>query len=305
MEKGKKTNSRIQIILAFAAIYIVWGTTYLAIKIGIRDFPSFIMATIRYLIAGSILLCYCFLKKEKMFLHNVLRNILLGAFVMTFGQAIAFWSEKYISSGLTAVFNSILPICYILTDRRNWGFYKQSKLTLLSIGMGLIGIIILFIHPSETETHTGMLSLIASVVTVAACFCWAIGSLYYKYHIKTGSLFGNLGWQLIGGMISSAILSLLFGEWKMFHIGLIPLTAWWAVIYLAIAGSIIALFALYWLLARRPAAIVGTYAYVNPVIAVILGFFIAGEKITLLQILGMVLIIVAAYIANLVKFKTD
>ena len=303
MENKKKLDSRIQVLLAFAAIYIIWGTTYLAIKIGIREFPSFIMASIRYCLAGSILLGYCLLKKEKMFSHNILRNIVLGSFVMTFGQAIAFWSEKYISSGLTAVFNSILPICYILTDKRNWSFYKKSKLTLLSIGMGLVGIVILFIHPSGAEVHnTGIWSLIASIVAVASCFCWAIGSLYYKYHFKTGSLFGNLGWQLIGGMLSCAIIALIFGEWKIFHIQSITLTAWASVVYLAIAGSIVALFALYWLLARRPAALVGTYAYVNPVIAVLLGFFIAGERISLLQILGMVLIIAAAYIANLVKF---
>src|SRR5664279_5012025 len=94
--------------LAFGAIYIIWGTTYLAIKIGIVDFPPFIMATIRYLIAGVILLTICLAKGEKIFSNGVGYNLLLGAFIMTLGQAIAFWSEKYISSGLTAVFNSLL-----------------------------------------------------------------------------------------------------------------------------------------------------------------------------------------------------
>src|SRR5450432_4700664 len=165
MENKKKHDNRIQILLAFAAIYIIWGTTYLAIKIGIRDFPSFIMASIRYFLAGSILLGYCLLKKEKMFLYNVLRNIALGTFVMTFGQAIAFWSEKYISSGLTAVFNSLLPLCYIVADRRNWSNYKGSKLTIASISLGLIGVVILFINPSgASEEHTGVITFVASVV---------------------------------------------------------------------------------------------------------------------------------------------
>jgi drug/metabolite transporter (DMT)-like permease len=302
---SKTVEKGLKYWLAFGAIYIIWGTTYLAIKIGIEDFPPFIMAAIRYLIAGVILLLICLAKKEKIFSKGVGYNLLLGAFIMTFGQAIAFWSEKYIASGLTAVFNSLLPLCYIIADRRNWSNYKGSKLTIASISLGLIGVVILFINPSgASEEHTGVITFIASVVTVAGCFFWAVGSLYYKYHKKTGSLLENVGWQLIGGMICCLLIVLITGEWKTFEVRAIPPKAWFAVVYLAIAGSILALLALYWLLARRPAAVVGTYAYVNPVIAVLLGFLIAGEQITIIQILGMVLILVAAYMANQVKFKS-
>jgi drug/metabolite transporter (DMT)-like permease len=302
----KNPDQGLKYWLAFGAIYIIWGTTYLAIKIGIEDFPPFIMASIRYFIAGVILLTICLIKGEKIFSTAVGYNLLLGAFIMTFGQAIAFWSEKYISSGLTAVFGSLLPLCYIITDTRNWSNYKGSKLTIASISLGLVGIVILFINPSGASAEqTGMLGFIASVVTVAGCFCWAAGSLYYKYHRKTGSLLENVGWQLIGGMLCCFIIVLITGEWKTFDIKLIPPKAWFSVVYLAIAGSIVALIALYWLLARRPAAVVGTYAYVNPVIAVLLGFLIANEQITMIQILGMALILVAAYLANQVKFNTQ
>jgi drug/metabolite transporter (DMT)-like permease len=291
--------------LSFAAIYIIWGTTYLAIKIGIEDIPPFILATIRYFIAGVVLLLICKAKGENIFSRGVGYNLLLGSFIMSFGQATAFWSEKYISSGLTAVFGALLPICYIITDKRHWHNYRGSKLALVSIGLGLVGIMILFISPSEaSEVHTGMLSFIASFVTVAGCFCWAAGSLYYKYHPKTGSLLENVGWQLIGGMISCGIIVLITGEWRGFDMHLVSAKAWISVVYLAFAGSIVALIALYWLLARRPAAIVGTYAYVNPVIAVLLGYLIANEKIKLIQVLGMLLILIAAYMANQVKFKT-
>ena len=134
--------------LAFAAIYIIWGTTYLAIKIGVDFIPPFIMASMRYFIAGALLLGSCLFKRESIFTKTTLLNIVLGAFIMTFGQATAFWAEKYISSGLTAVFGSLLPICYIITDRRHWKHYKESKLTMLSIGLGIVGIVILFINPS-------------------------------------------------------------------------------------------------------------------------------------------------------------
>ena len=291
--------------LAFAAIYIIWGTTYLAIKIGIEYIPPYIMASLRYLIAGVLLLIYCVSKKESIYSVNIRQNIILGAFIMTFGQATAFWSEKYISSGLTAVFNSLLPICYIIADKRHWKQYARSKWTILSIGLGLVGILILFIRPAAaSETSTGFMTVLASVVTVSSCFCWAIGSLYYKYQQKTGSVYANVGWQLIGGMICCSLISLVAGEWTNFHADSVPWTSWAAVFYLAIAGSIVALIALYWLLARRPAGVVGTYAYVNPVIAVLLGYFIAGEKISLIQVFGMAVIIIAAFMANRVKFET-
>jgi drug/metabolite transporter (DMT)-like permease len=291
--------------LAFAAIYIVWGTTYLAIKIGIGFIPPYIMASLRYFIAGGLLLAFCVFRRESIFSTNVLQNIALGAFVMTFGQATAFWSEKYISSGLTAVFNSLLPVCYIIADRRNWANYGRSKLTILSIGLGIVGIVILFISPAAaSESHTGFITVLASAVTVISCFCWAAGSLYYKYHNKTGSLYTNIGWQLVGGVICCLIISTIAGEWSNFNYRSVPWTAWAAVLYLAIAGSIVALVALYWLLARRPAAVVGTYAYVNPVIAVLLGYLIADERISFIQIFGMVVILAAAYIANQVKFAT-
>jgi drug/metabolite transporter (DMT)-like permease len=291
--------------LAFASIYIIWGTTYLAIKIGIEFFPPYLMASLRYLLAGTILLGYSLTRGESIFATNVKQNFLLGAFIMTFGQATAFWAEKYISSGLTAVFSSLMPICYIIIDRRHWKNYSRSKWTILSIGLGFLGILILFIRPAAaSESTTGFITVLASATIVIGCFCWAAGSLYHKYHVKGGSLYANVGWQLMGGMICCLIISTIAREWPNFNFGSVPWQGWASLFYLAIAGSIVALIALYWLLARRPAAVVGTYAYVNPVIAVILGYIIAGEKISLIQVFGMITIIVAAFIANSVKFTT-
>lgn len=292
-----------KIFFAFAAIYIIWGTTYLAIKIGLQSLPPFVMASMRYSIAGVLLLLFCIIKGEVIFSKTALSNILLGAFMLTLGQGVLFWAEKYISSGLTAVFISTLPIMYIITDKKEWKNYFHSKLTMLSIGLGIIGIIILFRGQSgSSEQHTNFMTIIACSVTILSCFCWAIASLYYKYHFKTDSLFANVGWQLIGGTITCLIVSFATAEWGEFTFHTITTNSWLAVLYLAIAGSIVAFIASYYLLARRPAPVVGTYAYVNPVIAVILGYFIAGEIISLSQIIGMVIILVAAYLANTVKF---
>lgn len=295
-----------KIVLAFGLVYIIWGTTYLAIRIGIESMPPFIMASLRYLIAGVLMLLFIKFKRETVFDKTVINNLLLGAFMLTFGQGTIFWAEKYVPSGLTAVLISTAPIWYIIADRKNWGDYFKSKLTLFSIALGLVGVLILFKNQAITGGQGATeMTIIASIVIIVSSFCWVIASLYYKYHHTPGSLYKNIGWQLIGGTIACLLVGLATGEFGLFNLEAITIRSWAAVLYLAIAGSIIAFTAMFWLLERRPAPIVGTYAYVNPVIAVLLGFLVANEQINTSQIIGMIIILIAAYLANQVKFKTS
>jgi drug/metabolite transporter (DMT)-like permease len=297
----------LKVVSSFAAVYIIWGTTYLAIKIGLEGMPPFIMVSIRYLIAGVALLSICLIKREKLFNPMFTRNMLLGAFMLTLGQGVLFWAEQYLSSGLTAVFISTLPICYILIDKKNWKNYFHSKLTLISIAMGLIGIIVLFKDQTGTAaggTSSAKMSIIASLVVLGSCLCWAAGSLYYKYKIPEGSLFCDVGWQLLGGAIACFFVSLFTDHITTFNFSGVPFKTWGAILYLAIAGSVIAFTASYYLLSVRPPAIVGTYAYVNPIIAVLLGWAVADEMITLSQVIGIAVILVAAYLSNKVKLKS-
>jgi drug/metabolite transporter (DMT)-like permease len=295
-----------KIVLAFGLVYVIWGTTYLAIRIGIESMPPFIMASLRYFIAGLIMLTFIKIKGETVFDKTAINNLLLGAFMLTFGQGTIFWAEKYVPSGLTAVLISTAPIWYIIADKKHWRDYFKSKLTLFSIGLGLVGVVVLFKNQATTGSQgTSSITIIASVVIIASCFCWVMASLYYKYNHTPGSLYKNIGWQLIGGTIACLLVGLVVGEFGQFNVAAITIRSWAAVLYLAIAGSIIAFTAMFWLLERRPAPIVGTYAYVNPVIAVLLGFLVANEQINTSQIIGMVVILVAAYFANQVKFKAS
>ncbi|MGF7077943.1 EamA family transporter [Mucilaginibacter sp. UYCu711] len=294
-----------KIVLAFAAVYIIWGTTYLAIRIGIESMPPFIMASLRYLIAATLMLAFVQIKGTPVFDKTVINNLMLGSFMQTCGQGAVFWAEKYVPSGLTAVLISTAPIWYIIADRRNWRDYFRSKLTLFSIALGLAGVLILFKNQTITGGGSTQMTVIAALVIIAACFCWVIGSLYYKYNHAPGALYKNIGWQLLGGAIACLLVGLVTGEWKEFSFFEVTLRSWGAVLYLAIAGSIVAFTAMFFLLERRPAPVVGTYAYVNPVIAVILGFLVADEQINTSQIIGMVIILVAAYLANQVKFKAS
>ena len=294
----------IKVILAFAAVYIIWGTTYLAIKIGLKDMPPFLMAAFRFLIAGVVLLLICLAKKTYSVRNTIWKNILLGAFMLTLGQGILFWAELHLSSGLTAVLVSTLPISYIIADRQNWKAYFHSKLTIFSIVLGLAGILMLFKDQLSGGSDDSSMQLIASAVVLISCLCWATGSIYYKHHSKPENLFPDVSWQLLGGAAACFIVSFFADNLQSFHIADVSAKSWGAVTYLAIAGSIMAFTSSYYLLSVRPAAVVGTYAYVNPIIAVILGILIADESISTSQIIGIVIILTAAYLSNQVKLKT-
>ncbi|WP_432708336.1 EamA family transporter [Pedobacter sp.] len=291
----------LKVILAFGAVYIIWGTTYLAIKIGIAEMPPFLMATFRYLIGGTVLLMLCLIRNTQPLNIQVWQNLLLGGLMLTLGQGTLFWAEQYISSGLTAVLVSTLPIFYILADQRNWKSYFHSKLTIVSILLGLIGIVALFKDQLAEGINYNPLTLIASLVVLGSCFIWALGSLYYKRKAAPERLFPDVGWQLIGGSIACLVVNLFTDPLSSFSFDQVSIKTWGAICYLAIAGSVIAFTASYYLLSVRPPAVVGTYAYVNPIIAVFLGVLVAHEEVSASQLFGIGIILVAAYLANRVK----
>jgi drug/metabolite transporter (DMT)-like permease len=301
--KSVAIKPNLKIVLSFAAVYLIWGTTYLAIKIGIAEFPPFLMATFRYLLASGALLIFCLAKKQQPFKVAILRNMVLGGLMLTLGQGILFWAELHLSSGLTAVLVSTLPICYILVDRKNWKGYFHSKLTLFSILLGLAGIVLLFSDQLSGGSGDSQLILIASLTVILSCLCWAWGSIYYKDHSVPETLFPDVSWQLLGGAIACFTVSICVDPLKEIDLLEVSLKAWGSVAYLAIAGSVIAFTASYYLLSVRPPAVVGTYAYVNPIIAVLLGVLVAGEEISLVQIIGIAVILIAAYLSNRVKLS--
>ena len=299
MPAEKRTNTRI--ILAFAAIYLIWGTTYLAVRIGVTTIPPFLMGAMRYLLACIAFLAWAAAKGEKMINSSVAKNLLLGAIMQTGGQAILFWSEKYISSGFTAILVGTEPIWFILLDKPQWKYCFKNKLVLLGVATGFIGIIVLFRNlftQSSSISVSHSLQLVASGVALLSAAVWAGGSLYFKYSKTEGSLYLNLGWQLVGGVLSCLIVSGCTGELQGFAFRNISLQSWLSVFYLAVAGSIIAFSCYNWLLTQKPSSVVGTYAYINPMIAVLVGSLLAGEQIVTTQVIGMIIILVSAWLIS-------
>ncbi|MEO8765706.1 MAG: EamA family transporter [Ginsengibacter sp.] len=300
----KKKPALWLIVLAFACTYIIWGTTYIAILIGIKTLPPFIMASVRFFVAGTILLLIAALKGENVWVRGVYKNMLLGIIILSGGQGLLAWSELYIPSGYAAILVSTLPLWYVVLDRKNWSTYFKNKIILTGLLLGFAGILLLFKKYINASNDTTFLQLLGLAAVLGACVCWAWGTLYYKNQVNQGSIFLNLGWQLMGGFLSSILVSYLGGEFKGFSFGNVNINSWLATLYLSVAGSLVAFIAFNWLMTVRPAAIVGTYAYVNPVIAVLLGWLIANENISLVQVSGMVIILLSAFLVNSPKYSS-
>lgn len=291
------------ILLAFASTYLLWGTTYFAVLVGLQTLPPFVMGAFRFLLAGIILFIIILLKGEALWKKGMYKNMLLGIIILSGGQGLLFWSEQYIPSGYTAILVSTLPLWYVLLDGGNRSIYFKNKIVLTGLVLGFFGILLLFERYIGASSDITSMQVLGMLSVFGACICWVMGTLYYKDNIDQNSIFLNLAWQLMGGFLSSLFISFLSGEFRGFSFAKVSMNSWLATVYLAVAGSLLAFIAFTWLLSVRPAAVVGTYAYVNPVIAVLIGWILANESINLLQIVGMVIILISAFLVNSTKYK--
>lgn len=301
-----KSASPLLVIVAFATVYIVWGSTYFFIQMAIQGIPPLLMGAMRFITAGSLLLIWCAIKGEKLFNRNsIVTSAVTGILLLCGGNGAVIWAEQKLPSAMVAILVSAAPIWFVLLDKQSWGVNFKSKSTVAGLIVGFAGVILLFgeqLGPifaggSVVSKLSGMLLLILGSIS------WSSGSLYAKHHPTEGSGAVNVAWQ----MIVAGLLFLPGGwvnhEFDQLDLSHISLKAWGALTYLIIFGSIAAYSAYVWLLKIRPATQVSTYAYVNPVIAVVLGMVFAGEHISMLQITGLIIILGSVLLINLSKYR--
>ncbi len=300
-------HNNIRILLAFLSIYIVWGTTFLAISYGLVGFPPFILAGLRFLVAGIILMSWLYFKGERATnIKSWKQNTVSGILILTIGVGSVTWAEQYISSTEAAIIIASEPFWFILLDKKNRQHYKSNKLAIGGLIIGFLGLLLFFKDSlsitTEADTTQNSLRVLSFVVLLGSALIWVLGSLYSKK--DTGaSLFMNVAQQLIVGGIAAIIIASIRGEWQDLHWANIPIQAWMGLIYLIIFGSVIAYLAFIWLLSVKPAALVSTHTFVNPIVAVIAGVIIANEHITLGQTWALVVIIIGVIITNIVQYK--
>jgi drug/metabolite transporter (DMT)-like permease len=287
-------NERWNIILAFTAVYVVWGSTYLAIGIGLNDLPPFLMSGLRFLIAGLILQTWCTWKGQAMPNRNsIWRGSIAGVLMLVGGVVSVVWAEQFLSSSLAAIVVTLLPFWFILLDKRQWSFYFSNKSIIAGLVLGFVGVMILigFGNASTIKAaHANQLEGI--VVILCGGIAWTAGSLYSKYKPAKASLLANGSIQLLAAGIVCILTSWIIGEWKHFSFSGTAASSWIALLYLIVMGSLVTYLSYLYLLKKRPAAQVSTYVYVNPVIAVLLGALLANESISSVKVLALAIILI-------------
>jgi len=304
---NKKEASTLMVIIAFAIVYLVWGSTYFFIQIAVHDIPPFIMGALRFFIAGILLLAWCIYKKEVLWNPKQFKTAAItGVLLLFIGNGAVIWAEQNLASSLVAVLVSAAPLWFVLLDFPKWKENFKSRPTITGLIVGFTGVILLFSERVATvlSTSQSMVQVGGLVVLIVGSMSWAGGSLYSKYK-GSGSPVVNTMWQLLAAGLAFGITSLAFNEWESFHWQSVSTSAWLSVVYLITMGSLAAYSAYVWLLQVRPATQVSTYAYVNPVVAVLLGVFFAGEHMTLLQLTGLAVILTSVLLINLAKQKKE
>ena len=303
----KKNVSPVMVAIAFATVYLVWGSTYFFIQKAIQEIPALLMGALRFITAGTLLMIWCVIKGERIWVWNNIKHAAVSGVLMLFvGNGAVIWTEQYLPSSLVAVLVSAAPIWFVLLDKPKWKENFKSRETIFGLIVGFAGVILLFSERVMAAlSNTGnALQIVGSAILIIGSMSWAAGSLYSKYKDK-GSSSANTAWQMVAGGLAFLPASLLDNEWKGFQWQNVTMQSWLSLFYLILLGSIAAYSAYVWLLQVRPATQVSTYAYVNPVVAVLLGVFLASERITLLQIVGLVVILVSVLLINLAKYRKE
>ena len=269
--------SRMQLAAAFAAVYIIWGSTYLAIRIGITEIPPFFLAGARYLITSAILYPLARARSaERPTRQHWVAALLLGALLPAAGNGFLTWAEQTVPSGIAALLVTTVSLWMVILEWVRPGGTAPTSRTSVGLLLGFGGILLL-VAPWQS---TGRVNLIGAGVLMTGSLCWAAGSIASR-HVKQPRLplLRSAMQSLCGGIILFAFGSLT-REASRLQFGAITHRGWLALAYLTVFGSIIGYSAYTWLLHAAPPARVATYAYVNPVIAILLGWMFAGEHLT-------------------------
>ena len=291
-----------KILLAFAIIYLVWGSTYLAIRVGVREMPPFLMAGLRFTAAGIALYLWMRLTgTPSPSLREWRAATILGALMFLMDYACLFWAEQRVPSGVAAVILAAIPVCITLLEVI---FLRTQRLTIrlaCGLAVGIVGVAVLM-NPSSSlgEAPLGRAGAVALLV---ACCGWSIGTIVSRRLVLPESKPMSAAAQMLSGGVQLLALAALSGEFAHFRVQNISGIAWFSLVYLIIAGSIVAYTAYVWLLHYESPTKVGTYAYVNPVVAVIIGTALGGETIGPRTLLGTALILVSVVAITTMKAK--
>jgi drug/metabolite transporter (DMT)-like permease len=281
--------------IALAVVCVIWGTTYLALRIAVLHFPPLLFTALRQVLSGLIIVLSTLIiyKGSWPSWNHVLRQSIAGFFMISIGNGFVAWGEMFVPSGIAAIICSLMPAVVILL---NIGFHREEKPNgkiLIGVALGLVGILLIF---SEHITEFSNAQYVGGILLIfSAVLGWALGSIWIKKKNNSTNLFLNAGIQMFGGGIWLFPISLAFDDYST--ISLAP-EAVYPFIYLVVFGSIIAYVSYSYALRKLPMTIVSLYAYINPLVAVILGWLVLNEKLNIKIMIAFGITVAGIYLVN-------
>jgi drug/metabolite transporter (DMT)-like permease len=285
-QTDRNRTETIKLALAFAAIYIVWGSTYLAIRYAVETIPPLVTAGIRHTIAGSIMLAWAWARGFRPTRANWAAGFVLGALFFLIGHGTLHWAEQYVGSGLAALLIATEPM-FILVLAWSMGQQKISRLSALGLGLGVLGVAML----TGAELTTKGSSLLGLLAVLLGSFSWSTGVAISPRLKLPSDAIGRTALPTICGAAMLLVAAGVTGEFHATHWASISMKSIFGLGYLITFGSIVAFTSYTWLLQRCPPALVATHTYANPVVAVFLGWLLASEPLTMRVVLASVAIL--------------
>jgi len=289
-------------LLAFAIIYFVWGSTFLAIRVGVREVPPFLLAAMRFVIAGVALYLWMIARGERSPSARQWGSVsVLAILIFVIDYGLLFWAEQRVPSGLAAVMMATIPVFMALSEIV---FLHTQRLTVrlaLALLVGIGGVVVLV--GRSLNLGGAPIDPTGAVALIVAAIAFAISSSLSRKLPLPPSKVMSSGTQMLAGGVFLGIASAVLGEFSSFHPWTVSRAAWFSLLYLIVAGSIVAFTAYVWLIHHESPTKVGTYAYVNPVVAVIIGYFLGGETLGPRTILGTAFVLISVVVITTTRAK--
>ena len=288
-----------KIWMALIALYIVWGSTYLAIRFAVETIPPFMMAGLRFLISGLILFVWRRAAGDPMPTKGQwISTGIVGIALLLGGNGLVSWAEQRVPSGIAALMVSTIPLWLVLFEALRPGGLKPGWRGIIGLLIGFSGVFLL-IGPAEFSGKSGtQFDVLGTIALLFAALLWSLGSIYSKHAEMPKSSLMSTAAQMLVGAAALFIVSAGTGEFNVIHFASVSLRSWSGLAYLIAFGSLIGFVSYGWLLQNAPISLVSTYAYVNPVIAVFLGNLLASEPLTPRILLAAAIIIGSVVFIN-------
>ncbi len=291
-------------VLAFATVYLVWGSTYLAIRVAVGSMPPFALAAVRFALAGSLLFAFLRLRGSAWPNRRQWRDAFVsGAFLLLGGNGLVTWAEQTVPSSLTALLIGAGPVFVVLVEWAWPGGRRPTLVTFCAMLLGFVGVAWLA-APWETD-GAGAADPAGVAAILLACVSWAVGSIYGRHVRDPAPPFVAAAAQMLAGSVSLALVAGVRGEFGAWDLSATTSTSWLAFAYLVLVGSLAGYSAFVWLVKHSTAARTATYAYVNPIVAVFLGWLLLDERVDARTLAASAVILSAVAMVTLGKPATN